>query len=129
MNKSSFALLLKRKVKAFHYLIGGDWGKENQRHAHLYEIEVRLEATRLDKNGYLIDLVKLQAACDQQLSYFRNATLNDLREFKELNPSLEHFARIFCRAILPRIRHQHLQGIAVKISEDKDASAVYYERL
>ena len=52
-----YTVSVRRDLIARHYLIGGDWGAENDPHSHPYVIEVRLEAAELDQHGYLVDIV------------------------------------------------------------------------
>ncbi len=77
---------------AQHYLIGGDWGTENQLHSHHYKIELVLEGVELDQHGYLVDIVDIETAVDALTGRYRDRTLNDLPEFADANPSIEHFA-------------------------------------
>ena len=53
---SMYTVGLLRAFVAQHRLIGGDWGKENQRHSHPYRLEVVFEGDSLDEHGYLIDI-------------------------------------------------------------------------
>lgn len=110
---------------AKHFLIGGDWGRENQTHSHDYQVEVQLEGATLDRHGYLVDIVDIKAHLESLLNYFRSRTLNEMPEFEGLNPSLEHFARIFCQALSSRIESPHLTAITVKLWEDEVAWAAY----
>jgi 6-pyruvoyltetrahydropterin/6-carboxytetrahydropterin synthase len=49
-----YTLSVRREFRAEHFLIGGDWGAENQPHVHAYRLEVELEGERLDAHGYLL---------------------------------------------------------------------------
>src|SRR3990172_1604356 len=95
-----FTLALQRRFTAQHHLIGGDWGAENLPHSHAYLLELHLEGEVLDKHGYLVDLVDVEKNLDELLASYANKDLNQLSEFAGLNPSLEHFARILCSALL-----------------------------
>jgi 6-pyruvoyltetrahydropterin/6-carboxytetrahydropterin synthase len=110
---------------AEHFLIGGEWGPENQAHSHDYQVEAQLEGAALDQHGYLVDIVDVKAHLESLLNYFRSRTLNEMREFERLNPSLEHFARIFCQALSSRIESPNLSAITVKLWEDESAWAAY----
>jgi 6-pyruvoyltetrahydropterin/6-carboxytetrahydropterin synthase len=110
---------------AEHFLIGGDWGPENQKHSHDYQVEVRLKGATLDRHGYLVDIVDIKAHLESLLNYFQSKTLNEMPEFEGLNPSLEHFARIFCQALSSRIESPNLSAITVKLWEDESAWAAY----
>ncbi|MGH8560050.1 MAG: 6-pyruvoyl trahydropterin synthase family protein [Methylococcales bacterium] len=94
-----YQLAITRDFIAQHYLIGGDWGRENQKHSHHYQVQVRIEADELDQHGYLIDIVKLESELSKIIDTFRDKTLNDLPAFQDLNPSLERFARVLWESL------------------------------
>lgn len=94
-----YTVAMRRDFVAQHYLVGGDWGKENEWHSHRYGVELRLEGDRLDDHGFLVDLVDVEARVAAQVARFRDRTLNDDAAFAGLNPSVEHFARVLAEAI------------------------------
>ena len=98
-----YTLAVKRDFVARHYLFGGDWGAENQLHSHHYQVEVQLEGRTLDKHGYLVDIVAVEAHLEELVAYYRDQTLNDLPEFAGLNPSIERFARLLGQSLWGRI--------------------------
>lgn len=95
-----YQLCLLREFSARHYLIGGDWGTENQEHAHAYKLEWELSANELDPNGFLIDLVVLESALIRVLDPIQDRVLNELPGFIGLNPSLERFAHYLSDQLL-----------------------------
>ena len=121
-----YTLAVTRDFVARHYLVGGDWGAENQLHSHHYRVEVQLEGGHLDEHGYLVDIVAVEAHLEELVAYFRDQTLNDLPEFAGLNPSIEHFARILCQEILNRVK-EPLDAVRVQIWENDIAWAAYRE--
>jgi hypothetical protein len=48
-----YTIAVQRDFIAQHYLIGGDWGAENELHSHHYRLELQLEGAALDEHGYL----------------------------------------------------------------------------
>jgi 6-pyruvoyltetrahydropterin/6-carboxytetrahydropterin synthase len=120
-----YALSVRRDFQAEHFLIGGDWGAENQPHAHEYRLEVELEGERLDSNGYLLDLVDLEAQLAATVARYAGRRLNDLTEFVGLNPSLEHFARIVCQALAVGNTAPNVRRIRVRLWENEIAWASY----
>jgi len=121
-----YTLAVQRDFEARHYLVGGDWGVENELHAHRYRVEVQLEGKTLDEHGYLVDIVDLEAHLEDLVAYYRDQILNDLPEFVGLNPSIEHFAHILCQEILSR-RKEPLSAVTVRIWENDVAWAAYRE--
>ena len=113
-----YTIAVNRDFVAQHYLVGGDWGEENKRHSHHYHVEVRLEGSDLDQQGFLVDIVEISSLLTDLMIYFKDKTLNDLAEFKGLNPSLERFAFIICKKLSDRIDAPDVRAFTVKIWEN-----------
>lgn len=120
-----YTLGVQRSFTAYHYLVGGDWGAENQRHAHDYKLELRLESATLDKHGYCVDIVEVEAALDAFVQAHAGATLNDLPAFAGLNPSIEHFCRIAAETLREGIAAPNITALSVRIWENEIAWAQY----
>lgn len=120
-----YTVAVKRDFVAQHYLIGGDWGAENQLHSHHYQVELQLHGATLDRHGYLVDIVDIERHLDELVSSYRDQTLNDRPEFAGLNPSIEHFARTLCQALSDRINAPNISALTVRIWENDIAWASY----
>jgi 6-pyruvoyltetrahydropterin/6-carboxytetrahydropterin synthase len=120
-----YAVAVKRDFVAQHYLIGGDWGPENQKHSHHYQVELQLEGSELDQHGYLVDIVDIEHALDALVAHYRDQTLNELPEFEALNPSIEHFSRILCQALAAHIQAENIHQVTIKLWENDIAWAAY----
>lgn len=118
-----YTTAVKRDFVAQHFLIGGDWGAENEKHSHHYVVEVQLHGSTLDQHGYLVDIVDIEHNLESLVAHYRDQTLNHLPEFAGLNPSIEHFCRIFCQALAQRITAPHLKALTLKIWENDIAWA------
>lgn len=120
-----YTVAVKRDFVAQHFLIGGDWGAENERHSHHYAVELQLQGPVLDEHGYLVDILDIEANLDALVAYYRDRTLNDLPQFAGLNPSIEHFTRILAESLAGRIQAPTLTTLTVVIWENKIAWASY----
>jgi 6-pyruvoyltetrahydropterin/6-carboxytetrahydropterin synthase len=120
-----YSVAVKREFVAQHFLIGGDWGAENEWHSHHYHVEVQLQGLTLDQHGYLVDIVDINTHLEALVAHYRDKTLNDLPEFKGLNPSLERFARIFCQALSERIQAPNLRDVMIRMWENETTWAAY----
>jgi 6-pyruvoyltetrahydropterin/6-carboxytetrahydropterin synthase len=116
-----YVVAVKRAFDAQHFLIGGDWGPENELHSHHYQVEVQLEGSHLNQHGYLVDIVDIESHLDNLIDGYRNKTLNDLPEFSGLNPSIEHFARIICQNLSTEIKASNLSALTVVLWENEIA--------
>lgn len=120
-----YSLSIRRRFIAQHYLVGGDWGPENELHSHQYQVVVRLQGEDLDEHGYLLDIVDLENHLEALVDRYAESTLNELPAFAGLNPSLEHFARIFAQALAPALGASSLSRIEVRLWEDDIAWASF----
>jgi 6-pyruvoyltetrahydropterin/6-carboxytetrahydropterin synthase len=66
---------------------------------------------------------------DRLVNFYRDKTLNELPEFKDLNPSIEHFARILCQNLAAHIPTDQLDALSVKIWENDMAWAEFRKKL
>lgn len=123
-----YTVAVKREFIARHFLIGGDWGRENDPHAHQYVAEVRMESAELDKHGYLVDIVKIESELGTLVDRYRDSLLNELPEFSGLNPSIEHFSRILCQKLLNGIQPPGTGTISVKLWENEACWAAFRQQ-
>ena len=120
-----YSLSITRDFIARHFLVGGDWGPENQVHSHHYRMEVLLEGTALDRHGYLVDIVDLERHLGDLVAHYRDCTLNELPEFRGLNPSIEHFCRILAEALSARLQAPNITALTARLWENEIAWAAY----
>ena len=120
-----YKVAVTREFIANHFLIGGDWGAENQPHAHHYVVEVSIESDTLNEHGYLVDIVDIEAGLDGIVDYFRDSMLNDKPEFKGLNPSIEHFSRILNQKLAKNICMDSSGLLSVKLWENETLSQTF----
>ena len=122
-----YSVTVRSDFIAQHYLIGGDWGPENERNSHHYVLELQLDGSELDEHGYLVDLMQVEAALKNVRASYADRLLNELPEFEGLNPSIEHFARILCQRLANQLAAPNLSGIGVRLWESELASASYHQ--
>lgn len=120
-----YTVAVKRNFIAQHFLTGGDWGSENVKHSHHYQVEVQLEGEELDEHGYLMDIVDIENNLEGLADYYSDHLLNEIPEFQGINPSLEHFSRIFWQMLSKRIQAPNVNIISIKIWENDLAWASY----
>jgi 6-pyruvoyltetrahydropterin/6-carboxytetrahydropterin synthase len=120
-----YTLAVRRDFIARHYLIGGDWGPENNPNSHHYVLELQLSGESLDQHGYLVDILDVEKHLDGLVARYREQMLNDLPEFAGLNPSIEHFARILCASLNDCILAANINRIKVVLWENESAWVSY----
>jgi 6-pyruvoyltetrahydropterin/6-carboxytetrahydropterin synthase len=124
-----YTLEVRRDFVAQHYLIGGDFGWENDLHSHHYVLELHLRGEELDHLGYLVDITEVERVLDATVERYRDHTLNDIEEFGGLNPSIEHFCRIVWERLEDSLPLDRLSGMEVRIWENEIARAGYHRPL
>lgn len=122
-----YSVAVRRMLIAQHYLVGADFGAENERNSHRFVVEARYAGTRLNRHGFLVDIAAVGTALDAIVDRYRDRTLNDLPEFQGLNPSVENFARILSDRLL--VAEAGVDELIVTIWEDDDALASYRRAL
>ena len=120
-----YTVAVNRNFIARHFLIGGDWGAENKLHAHYYRVEVQLKGEELDSHGYLVDITQIEKNLEDVIFHFKDSILNDLAEFKGLNPSVEHFSRIIWEKFTEKKLPSNLITITILLWENEIAWASY----
>ncbi len=119
----TYTVGLLRAFVAEHRLVGGDWGKENERHSHPYRLEVVFEGDRLDRHGYLLDISVVEPRLDAICDRFRGKMLNDLPEFEGKNPGIEVFANVIADRLTGDLPPGAVRAVTVKVWESDAAYA------
>ena len=110
-----------REFIAQHYLVGGDWGPENELNSHQYRLQITIENEELDQHGYLVDIVEVENIINSIVIAYKDNTLNDFPEFEGLNPSLENFCRIIGDMFCNKLSVSDVYSVEVKLWDDSSA--------
>ena len=122
---SRYTVAVLRELTASHFLIGGDWGRENEPHAHDYRVEASFSGDALDRHGYLVDISVVEQHLDKIVERYRGRMLNDLPELEGRNPSLERFARLLAEGMARALAPENLDALSIKLWESPTAFATY----
>ncbi|WP_137283798.1 6-pyruvoyl trahydropterin synthase family protein [Halorussus salinisoli] len=122
-----YTVTVQRNFVAQHFLTVPDPGPEGDLHSHHYTAKVQLAGEELNEYGYLTDIDAVERRLDATVDYYRDATLNDLLEFEGLNPSVEHFARLFGQRFWEGLDAPEVGYLTVKLRED-DVAWASHER-
>ncbi|HEY0715139.1 MAG TPA: 6-carboxytetrahydropterin synthase [Polyangia bacterium] len=125
---AQFTVAVLRDFVAQHFLIGGDWGRENQLHSHHYKLEAIFEGEGLDRHNYLLDIAVVEEHLTALVERYRDKTLNNLPEFEGQNPSLELFARVLNDGLRRGLSPEGLTALSIKLWEHEQAYAIHQHR-
>lgn len=120
-------LSVHKSFKAYHFLIGGEWGYENHTHFHQYKMSLSFKGAGLDRHNYLLDITQINDFINTQIERYSGKLLNDLPEFKDQNPSIELFSKIIYHNLLEYMSVAPFTSVKVTIWEDDEASTTYAE--
>jgi 6-pyruvoyltetrahydropterin/6-carboxytetrahydropterin synthase len=124
---SRYTVCVIRDFVAQHFLIGGDWGRENDWHSHHYRLEAIFAGDELDQHAYLLDIAVVKEHLGALIARFADKTLNELPEFAGQNPSLELFARVLAEGLARALEPARLRlgSLTAKLWENEEAYATY----
>ncbi|HUX12650.1 MAG TPA: 6-carboxytetrahydropterin synthase [Spirochaetia bacterium] len=80
-----------RSFNARHAL-RGEFGTETLPHTHPYQVEWICESPVLDRNGFSVDISRMEKTMESVLQAIDGRLLNDLDYFRNRQPSLENLA-------------------------------------
>lgn len=131
-SEPKYSVTVRRELIAQHFLVGGNWGRENELNSHRYRIEARYEGPSLDRYGFLVDIEAISGRLDGLVDRYRDRTLNELPRvgnfrFDGLNPSVENFARVLSDQLV--VAAPNVDGLEVTVWEDGGAGAAYRRSL
>jgi 6-pyruvoyltetrahydropterin/6-carboxytetrahydropterin synthase len=124
-----YELSVTRDFRAQHRLTVPDTGPEGEVHSHHFTVEVRFAGSDLGAYGYLVDIDEVNRILDETVDRYRDALLNDLPEFDGLNPSVEHFARLFGDRVESSLADPTPRALKIRIWENEEAWASHARRL
>jgi 6-pyruvoyltetrahydropterin/6-carboxytetrahydropterin synthase len=112
------------------HALRGYRGKCENPHGHNYKVRITLAGESLDQIGLLYDFKDLKSLMNQVIDRLDHQFLNDIDEFRNLNPSAENMAKHFYEEISRRL-HAVTDGRVrvkqVKLWETDTTTATYFE--
>lgn len=118
-----FELMVEAQFDSAHSLRGYEGACESL-HGHTYRVQARYRGEELNEIGILVDFKMMRATLKDVVSYLDHKYLNELPEFKTMNPTTENIAKF----IYERMRLKLGKGIAlVSVWETPTSSASYFE--
>lgn len=87
-----YELMVESQFDSAHNLRGYEGSCENL-HGHTYKVQIRYKGAQLNEIGILVDFKKLRSALKEILNYLDHKYLNELPEFRVINPTAELIAK------------------------------------
>jgi len=118
-----FIISYETQFQASHF-VRGYKEKGEPLHEHNWRVEVRLRKKETDETGIAFDFEDLKKETENIVSSLKEKNLNELEDFKIMNPTTENLAKWFHDGLQKR-----LKGIVeeVRVWEAEGCSIVYRE--
>ncbi len=117
-----FQVRVKDSFSSAHYLNNYN-GKCENLHGHNYDVELFLKGEKLNKTFMLEDFTVLKKDLKKLLNHLDHKNLNDIKFFKERNPTAEMIALYIYNELKP----EHNLIYKVRIWETEKQYAEYFE--
>ena len=121
-----FDIEIRRTFAAAHRLEGYN-GPCRQLHGHNYSVVATVRTAKLDDLGLALDFTILKARLDEILNGYDHRCLNELDDFRGINPTSENLARTIFRRLAARIDGEEIRLRSVRIGESENSAVTYFE--
>ncbi len=102
-------------------------GKCENLHGHNWKVAVSVVSDKLNKSGMVIDFQELKELTWKVLKKLDHQYLNDLPDFKELNPTSENIAKFLYAKLKGPVEKRGARLHRIKVWES-EGSSVGYEK-
>lgn len=119
-----YKLSVTDSFSAAHRLCGYEGACSNL-HGHNWKVRVGLQATQLDDIGMAMDFGTIKQMLSEILEELDHAYLNELADFRELNPTSENLARYILERLQASLNNPTVQVCEVEICESERSSVIY----
>lgn len=110
------------QFEAAHRLTG-DFGPATRLHGHTYRLEVAVRGARVQADGTLYDLGRLNDVVGALVARLHYQNLDDVPGLAETNTTAEHVARFCWEQLAPDLRDVGLASLLVRVWESPNAYA------
>jgi len=98
-------------------------GKCEKLHGHNWAVEAVFRYSKLDGSGLAVDFRIARGALKDAVEELDHSYLNELKPFKNTNPTSENIARFIFNIVKKKIKNIY----SVAVWENERSCAVYYE--
>ena len=122
-----YEITVRSKFSAAHQ-IRGYGGKCEELHGHNWAVEATVQSPGINETGMVMDFAQLKKVLGKVLEEFDHKFINDLPQFKEINPTSENIARLIYKSLEKAVTAQNIGLSSVTVWESDTSWATYSEQ-
>ena len=96
-------------------------------HGHTWGVSATVRCAGLDGLGMGMDFKEISEALDGIVGNFDHQNLNDLEEFKDMNPTAENLGKLVFDLLSEKLNNDNVRVISVTIAESDRYRVTYSE--
>ena len=127
-NNGSFVIRIEGAFESAHYLYKYlQDGSDEPVHGHSWQVQIYLmhKSKALQTNGISFDFLAVRKRLDEMLERIDHVCINDLSEFKNINPTTENIALWFYQGLHKIVEENSGIIKEVRVFEGKNNLAIY----
>ena len=101
-------------------------GECREVHGHNFKVKISVQTQEFKNLGFGIDFRELKQILKDVLKKLDHCNLNELPEFKKINPTAENIAKYIWDSLSPKIK-EPIKLKEVQVWESDTNSVIYYE--
>lgn len=94
-------------------------------HGHTWKVTVIIEAGTINEIGICIDFKDVARALDEIVGRFDHQTLNNLDEFREMNPTAENLGKLIFNLLSEKLESDNVRVLSVTVAESDRYRVTY----
>lgn len=102
-------------------------GKCENLHGHNWKVKVTASSANINEQGIAIDFTILKQFTENCINQFDHVHLNEIQQFKHLNPTTENIARIIFDELSKAINNNSVRIKKVTVGETEGNYASYWK--
>jgi len=96
-------------------------------HGHNWKVEVEVSGNVLDNVGMVLDFKDIRNSTNDIVNKLDHRFLNDLKPFKEINPTAENIAKYIFSELSKVVNNNKTKIKSIKLWETEKSAVMYTE--
>lgn len=121
-----YELFVEHHFSSAHRLLSYP-GECSKLHGHNWLVKVYVRTDQLNEIGIALDFKAFKITIREEIDQLDHVYLNEMEDFKEMNPTAENICRVLFEKISTRINTEHLRVYMVEVWESETHGARYFK--